>query len=220
MFGVLVMTVAFTWANLATVGAQSDNRVLRTRGIIVEDEAGRERVLIGAPIPAAANRARTNDRRVRELWASRYPNQDQYMALYKGYQHSTNGILILDESGVDRVAIGDPVPDATRGKRIGPGTGMVINDDRGLERSGYGLLKVDGKNRMVLGLDREGGAEGLTLSLYDDGSTGLSVRDQQRVVFVGSAPASQGLTGSATPFHGLLVRGPEGVRFVQNAAEK
>ena len=39
-------------------GTSADD-VLRTRGLIIEDEAGRERILIGAPIPEAANRVRT-----------------------------------------------------------------------------------------------------------------------------------------------------------------
>jgi len=33
--------------------------VLRVRGLVVEDSLGRERILIGAPIPHAANRVRT-----------------------------------------------------------------------------------------------------------------------------------------------------------------
>lgn len=155
----LAMMFAAAWAHVPAVQAQSDNRILRVRGIIVEDEAGRERVLIGAPIPAAANRVRTNDRRVRELWAGRFPDADQYMEFYKGYQHSTNGMLILDENGFDRIAVGDPVPDLYNGKRIGPNTGMIINDERGSERSGYGLLKVGATSRVVLGLDFPGGRD-------------------------------------------------------------
>ena len=133
--------------------AQSSDRILRVRGIIVEDTAGHERILIGAPIPAAQNRVRTDDARVRQLWATRYPNADRYMNFYKDYQHATNGILILDEKGFDRVALGDPVPDPNVGKRIGPSTGMVINDEQGNERSGYGLLNVNGRYRVVLGMD-------------------------------------------------------------------
>ena len=34
--------------------------VIRTRGIVIVDEKGRERILIGAPIPAARNRVRTD----------------------------------------------------------------------------------------------------------------------------------------------------------------
>ncbi len=76
---------------------------LRTRGLIIVDEQGRERILIGAPIPPATNRIRTNLDRAREAWAKRYPNPDEYMKYYQGYRHDTNGLLVLDENGFDRV---------------------------------------------------------------------------------------------------------------------
>lgn len=218
LVGVLLaglISVAALPVLLPSAHAQSGERVIRTRGIIVEDEAGRERILIGAPIPPAANRVRTNDERVRKTWGPRFPNLEQYMAFYKDYRHSTNGIVILDENGFDRVAVGDPVPDPNIGKRIGPSTGLIINDEQGFERSGYGLLNVNGQKRVVLGLDSARGEEGLTLSLYDEGSVGLSVRDGKRLIYVGNTTAP--LTGTPGPFHGLLVRGTTGTSFVQNS---
>jgi len=110
------------------VEAQSGDRILRVRGIVVEDAAGRERILIGAPIPAAQNRVRTDLARVRSEWAGRYPNADRYINYYKDYQHGANGILILDEKGFDRIALGDPAPDPNIGKRIAPDTGIVITE--------------------------------------------------------------------------------------------
>ena len=196
---------------------QPDDRVLRVRGIVIEDEGGRERVLIGAPIPSASNRVRTNEERVRKLWGPRYPNVDQYMGFYKDYRHSTNGIVILDENGFDRVAIGDPVPDPNIGRRIGPSTGVVINDEQGSERTGYGLLNVNGSRRVVLGMDTARGVEGLTLVLNDEGSTGMAIRDPQRLIYVGTAPATAGVAGAQQSFHGLLVRAADGIRFVQNS---
>src|SRR5215831_163801 len=74
--------------------AQSSDRILRVRGIVIDDAAGHERILIGAPIPTAQNRVRTDEARVRQLWAPRYPSADRYMNFYKDYQHATNGILI------------------------------------------------------------------------------------------------------------------------------
>ena len=59
-------------------GTDADG-VLRVRGLIVEDAAGRERILIGAPVPEAANRVRTDEARVRDLWAPRFPEA------YMGY---------------------------------------------------------------------------------------------------------------------------------------
>src|SRR4051812_49352041 len=162
--GILCVTLAATWVQLPVLKAQGADRILRARGLIIEDEAGHERILIGAPVPAAANRVRTNEARVRQLWGRRFPDTDRYMGFYKDYRHSTNGILILDDQGFDRVALGDPVPDPNIGKRVGPSTGMVVNDEQGFERTGYGLITVDGKHRVVLGLDSAQGQEGLTLS--------------------------------------------------------
>jgi hypothetical protein len=83
--------------------------------------------------------------------------------------------------------------------------------------SWYGLINVDGKHRVVLGLDSAQGQEGLTLSLFDEGAVGLSVRDRQRSIYIGGHPSPVDLTGVADPFFGLLLRGPDGVRFAQNA---
>jgi hypothetical protein len=79
--------------------AQAADGVLRIRGLVIEDASGRERILIGAPIPAAANRVRTDETRAREFWAGRYPDPDRYMGFYKGYNHETNGILIPTDTG-------------------------------------------------------------------------------------------------------------------------
>jgi hypothetical protein len=129
------------------VDAQTDEPGIRTRGLIRrklrgEDAEGRERILVGAPIPPAAHRVRTNDAQVRGLWGKRYPNADRYVELYRTYHHATDGGLILDEGGFDRVAIGDPVPDSNVGQRLGPST--AGGDQR---RSGWwaaGLWVVEG----------------------------------------------------------------------------
>jgi hypothetical protein len=130
--------------------------VVRTRGIVIVDEAGRERILIGAPVPAAANRVRTDIRRVEQLWGARFPRQ--YLTeWYPTYRNSLHGMVVLDERGIDRLAIGDSVPDPNIGKRWGAEAGMVINDSEGFERSGFGLLRRDSTYRVSLGLDAAGG---------------------------------------------------------------
>jgi len=86
-----MMTVALA-VRVIRGGTTSDgDGVLRARGLIIEDEAGRERILVGAPIPEAVNRVRTDDARAREAWASRYPDPDAYMGYYQDYSHETNG---------------------------------------------------------------------------------------------------------------------------------
>ena len=49
------------------------------------------------------------------------------------------GLIIEDEQGRERMAIGSPVPDPKDGKRRTPVTGIVINDAAGFERFGLGV---------------------------------------------------------------------------------
>lgn len=162
----------------AFTSGDNQGKVLRVRGLIIEDAQGRERILIGAPIPTARNRVRTDLARVRQLWSKRFP--PQYMELYGGYQHDMNGILILDPSGFDRIALGDPSPDPNNGKRIAPVTGLVINDQEGLERTGYGLLKLDNGYQVALGMDNSKGQDSVTMFLQDGGPIGFQVEDGSR----------------------------------------
>lgn len=158
--------------------AENHSQVLRARGLVIEDDEGRERILIGAPIPEAKNRVRTDFDKVKRAWANQFPSQ--FTDWYKTYQNHMNGILILDGNGFDRVALGDPVPDPNSGKRIAPSSGLVINDEQGFERSGYGLLNVQNRHRVVLGMDSDKGQEGLTLFLMDEGPIGVEVTDGSR----------------------------------------
>ena len=186
--------------------APSTRDVSRTRGIVIVDDRGRERILIGAPIPAAANRLRTNAGRVESAWASRFPDAQQYMRWYADYRHSMHGMLVLDENGQDRLAIGDSTPDPNIGKRIGAGPGVIINDAQGFERTGYGMSTVAGKDRVVLGLDGNDGEEAVVLSVHDGGQAGLSVRANSRgSIFLGASPAAPG-RGDRDSIAGLLLR--------------
>ena len=97
---VALMTVALA-ALFFRSGTETEG-VLRARGLIIEDDAGRERILIGAPIPEAANRVRTDTARLREAWGPRFAEfrdgyMEEYMSYYQDFKHSTNGILILSE---------------------------------------------------------------------------------------------------------------------------
>lgn len=186
-------------------GAATDG-VLRARGLIIEDEVGRERILIGAPVPEAANRVRTDEARVREVWAPGFPDPDAYMGYYQDYSHDTNGMLILSEDGFDRLVVGDPTPDPNIGRRIAPATGMVINDDQGFERTGYGALAVNGGYNVGLGLDTDRMVEGLSLVLQDDGPHGILVGTPADGIFLGTAPAGHAWTGLEEEFQGLLAR--------------
>lgn len=186
--------------------------VLRVRGVIVEDSEGRERILIGAPIPEVASRVRTDTARVRRLWGPRFP--PEYMGYYQGYRHDMTGILVLDTLGFDRLAVGQDVPDPNIGRRVGRSTGLVVNDSLGFERTGYGLLTVKGRDRVVLGLDGDDG-EALALMVDDEGRAGIMVRKGPQFLYLGRAAASDPMTGSEVPFFGLLLRNGEAVRTVE-----
>ena len=200
--GVLIFVLG-----LAAWGPLHQGRdVLRARGLVIEDAQSRARILLGAPIPEVPGRVRTDTARVREAWAHRFPDPDEFMRSYRErVRSSMDGLLILTEDGFDRVALGAPYPDPWFGPRLGPGAGMIVNDDRGTERTGYGVLEVDGGERVVLGLDSQG-REGVTLSLLEDGKRGLSVYDGEGTLFLGRAPPGDATTGLEEAFRGLLLR--------------
>ncbi|MFC2089742.1 hypothetical protein ACFLT1_03120 [Bacteroidota bacterium] len=191
--------------------------IIRAQGIIVEDENGNERILIGAPVPFASNRVRTDTNRVKEEWGNMFP--PQYLEWYKEYKHNNYGILILDSLGFDRIAIGNPAPDPNIGKRIGNSTGIIINDQNGFERTGYGVLNVNGQNRVVLGLDNENGSEGIAIALFEDGTSGLSMGSKQGSIFLGKADTTNYYTKKA-PFIGLIVRDSSGNEIGLNSNKK
>ena len=103
--------------------------VLRARGLIIVDANGRERILLGAPVPKMTGRKRQDD---------------------------STGMLVLGEDGMDRVAVGylpDPQVLGKVVKRISPEAGITFNDKNGNERGGLGAFD-DG--RSGLGLDYAG----------------------------------------------------------------
>lgn len=187
-------------------------QVLRARGLVIEDAEGRDRILIGAPLPASPQRIRTDPAKARAAWGGRYPDLDFYSKL----EHATNGLLILDANGHDRIAIGDPTPDPNTGKRIAPAVGIAINDAEGFERSGWGHFPSLG--RTGLGLDHASG-EGVNLLVLEDGSAGLLVRDAEgaRQTFVGQAPRGHAFTGIEEAVHGFVIRDAGGPRMVLDA---
>lgn len=185
--------------------------VIRVKGIIIEDENGNERILIGAPTPFANNRVRTDTSRVKKSWGYIHPN---YLDFYKNYDNNNFGMLILDENGYDRIAIGSTTPDPNIGKRMAPSSGIIINDENGFERSGYGILKIDGVNTVNLGLDTDKGTEGLLLQVSDDGTSGLFMKHNQGSIILGKADSENWLTKDGIPLNGLIIE--DSVKTIYN----
>ena len=170
-------------------------------GLIIEDEAGRERILLGAPIPEAANRVRTDTARLRALWGPQHPDIEAYMASYEDYEHGANGLVILNEDGFDRLILAEETPDPHVGKRIAPSTGLVVHDRIGFERGGFGVLSREDSDFVVLGLDSSRG-EAVSLIAYDEGMVGVFLNEGGDVMFLGKAPAGS-MSYYDEPFLGL-----------------
>lgn len=202
---------------LFTLISNQNQDIIRAKGIVIEDANGKERILIGAPIPYATNRIRTDSVRAKEAWGYIHPD---YMSFYKKYDHSNNGILILDANGHDRIAIGNNTPDPNIGKRIAPSSGIILNDENGFERSGYGILKVNGITRVNLGLDTNKGSEGLVLSVDDNGTTGIGIRNSKQTIFLGSSDSLNGYTRKEYPYNGLRIEDATGLKFNFNSIKK
>lgn len=124
---VVVVVAGFSKANSAQ-GKQAD--VLRLRGLIIEDEQGRPRLLLGAPAPKVVGRNRSEP---------------------------VDGMVLLGPNGADRVVIAYPglepqILGKVEKRSIAvPSAGLIINDSNGNERAGFGVS--DDGTRVSLGLD-------------------------------------------------------------------
>ncbi len=180
--------------------SQSSFDVIRVKGIVVEDALGHDRILIGAPIPSSKDRVRTNFDKAVASWGPRFGGK---MEWFKNLNQSTNGIVVMNDRGFDRLVIGDPYPDPNIGKRIDAGPGLAFNDANGFERAGFGYF--DKINRVSLGLDSDKG-EGAGLIVDKDGTAGAwfngSGRDSG---FVGWSPPNGIENSGDRAFFGLML---------------
>src|SRR5580704_9949242 len=107
---VLAVLVGSLTRNVPPVKAADDERVLRLKGLVIEDEQGRARILIGAPFPVVSERLRKDVSGV--------------------------DMVFLDEEGHDRFTVGEMMPAAPGFHRIGSAYGLNIFDTTGHERGG------------------------------------------------------------------------------------
>jgi hypothetical protein len=143
--------------------AQQQDKVLRARGIIIEDAMGRPRILLGAPIAKVEGRK---------------DQEDVY------------GLIVVGENGVDRVMVCYPLPGTQReGEAAG---GVLMNDARGGERGGYVaadngevVLTLDGtKDEAIkLGVDPTKPISWIALNDFED------IRPRMLMALRGRRPA-------------------------------
>jgi hypothetical protein len=111
------------------VNAAEDAKVLRLKGLIIEDAQGRARILLGAPFPSVSDRLR----------------QDV----------TGTAMVFLDEKGHDRFSLGEMMPASPGFHRIGSAYGLNIYDPEGNERGGMGFLSNGSSvSRAAIVLDR------------------------------------------------------------------
>jgi hypothetical protein len=126
---VAALSTMIVQSSITRVKAAEDAKVLRIKGLIIEDEQGRARILLGAPFPAVQERLRKDE--------------------------GGADLVFLDEQGHDRFRVGEVLPAEPGFHRMGSAYGATILDTQGNERGGMGFLS-DGKNfnRAVIALDR------------------------------------------------------------------
>jgi hypothetical protein len=160
--------------------------IIRAKGIVIEDSTGRDRILIGSPIPYSRDRVRTDTNLVKKYWAKNFEEDSaQYMEWYKSYYHGAEGIVIMNENGFDRVLLGDKLADPNTGKRMFEPAGITWNDKEGWELGGAGVNTTkDGKSRSVMGVDDRDG-EAVHIVALEDGTKGLIIGGENGRLMIG-----------------------------------
>lgn len=177
--------------------------LIRARGIIIEDEKGRDRILIGAPVPASGDRVRTDTASVRKYWASQFKDPAQYMNWYKTYKNTADGIVFLIAQGFDVVQVGDDLSDPNVGNRLFRFNGILWNNQSGWERGGAGVnTTADGKSRPAIGLDDDSG-EALHMISLEDGSKGIIIADENGSFRIGLAKKEGAVFQNKGSFAGI-----------------
>ncbi len=193
--------IALLWKLFVPGSAPQD--ILRTRGIIIEDSAGRDRILIGAPFPASRHRVRTDSTLARKAWAGNFEDPDQYMQWYRDYYHGGTGMLVMNEEGFDRVLVGDKLADPNTGKRMFEPAGILWNDRKGFERGGAGVNTTkDGQARSVIGVDAENGEAAHIIAL-EDGTNAIAIRGDNGMLLIGLTNKGSEFFQSKDAFTGM-----------------
>jgi hypothetical protein len=201
--GLLSCSIIMTFFIVSSFTGNESSKLIRTRGIIIEDSLGRDRILIGAPIPASRYRVRTDTALVRKYWAKNYDDSNQYMEWYKNYYHSTYGMVVMNEQGFDRVLMGDKLADPNSGKRMFEASGLMWNNKEGWEMGGLGVNTTkDGKARSVIGVD-DGEGEAVHVIALEDGTKGLVIGGENGRLLIGMSKANGAWFQNKEAFTGI-----------------
>lgn len=183
--------IGITMVGIVSFGFAKTDKfdLIRAKGIIIEDENGKDRILIGAPVPFSKDRVRTDTNLVRKYFAGDiYPKDpNQYMEWYKKYRHSAFGMVVMNEKGIDVMQAGDQLSDPNVGRRIFLPTGILLNNQKGLEVGGFGTHTFDdGRSGVALGLDDPGnGREAFHALVLSDGTRALILQDANGKLVLG-----------------------------------
>ncbi len=196
--GVLITVLLFAFTE-----PEQTMGIIRAKGIIIEDGSGRDRILIGSPIPYSKDRVRNDTALVRKYWAKEYGNPNQYMEWYKNYYHGAEGIVVMNENGFDRVLLGDKLADPNIGKRMFQSAGILWNDKEGWELGGAGVNTTkDGKSRSVMGVDDKEG-EAVHIVALEDGTKGLMIAGENGNLLIGMSKKDGGWFQNKEAFTGI-----------------
>lgn len=188
--------------------------ILRTKGIIIEDENGKDRILIGAPIPYSKDRVRTDTAKVKANWASSFGSEAKnYMNYYKDYNHSTDGIVIMNDEGFDRVLVGDKLADPNTGQKMFESAGITWNDKKGWELGGAGVnTSADGSARAVMGLDDpKTNGEAIHMVALEDGTKALIIGSELGRLVIGMNAEKSEFIQTNSAFTGIKYFNQDGV---------
>jgi hypothetical protein len=162
---IVAVVVAATTLLPTSVSANDAVQILHARGIVIEDDHGRPRLLLGAPIPRVEGRKRRDD--------------------------LTNGIVLVEENGADRLVVGDAIEAQVQGnvgkrKDTGRASGFWINDASGNERGGYittgddALLTLDYRSSDAFHLTASSDTASLTMRAPGDRLRAMLLTDGDR----------------------------------------
>jgi hypothetical protein len=204
-------TVLLLYTLVAFTTPEKKFGIIRAKGIVIEDSSGRDRILIGSPIPHSPDRVRTDTNLVKKYWAKNFDdNAQQYMEWYKQYKHGAEGIVIMNENGFDRVLLGDKLADPNTGKRMFEPAGILWNDKEGWELGGAGVNTTkDGKARSVMGVDDKDG-EAVHLIALEDGTKGIVIGGENGRLLIGMSKENSKWFKNKQAFTGIKYFDPQG----------